>query len=84
MRVPSTGIEAVAAHAQPLWEMNISICRAMSIKETEQLCAPITRIGDYPGWGYVMVDYLMILLLHNIIASALLEDLVSLTCLLLL
>lgn len=64
--------------------MNISICRAMSIKETEQLCAPITRIGDYPGWGYVMVDCLMILLLHNIIASVLLEDLVSLTCLLLL
>lgn len=42
------------------------------------------RIGDYPGWGYVMVDCLMILQLHNVMASALLEDLVSLTCLLLL
>lgn len=35
------------------------------------------RIGDYPGWGYPMVDYLMALHLYNVIAAKQLKELVS-------
>ena len=34
------------------------------------------RIGDYPGWGYPVVDYLMALHLPNVIAAIQLEELV--------
>jgi len=35
------------------------------------------RIGDYPGWGYQMVDYLMALHLHNVMAATQWEHLDS-------
>lgn len=37
------------------------------------------RRGDYPGWGYSMVDCLMALHLHNVMAATQPEELVFCT-----